>query len=88
MLGKDRKQVIFREYRTHEQDTGSTEVQVAILTERINQLTQHLRGKQKDHQARRGLMGLVGRRRRLLSYLSREDIRRYRDMVVRLGLRR
>jgi len=88
MLGTERKQALIQDYRAHEQDTGSTEVQIAILTERINQLTDHLRANHKDHQCRRGLMRLVGHRRRLLSYLSREEVGRYRTLITRLGLRR
>lgn len=88
MLDKDRKQGLIQEYRAHEQDTGSTEVQIAILTERITHLTGHLRVHLKDFQCRRGLLGLVGQRRRLLSYLSREDVSRYRTLITRLGLRR
>ena len=88
MLDKDRKQVLIQEYRAHEQDTGSTELQIAILTERITHLTGHLRVHRKDFQCRRGLLGLVGHRRRLLSYLSREDVSRYKTLITRLGLRR
>ena len=88
MLTVERKQAKIQEYRAHEKDTGSTEVQIAILTERISQLTDHLRANHKDRQCRRGLMSLVGRRRRLLSYLSREDVGRYRTIISRLGLRR
>ena len=88
MLVTERKQALIQDYRTHEQDTGSTEVQIAILTERIKQLTDHLRANHKDHQCRRGLLRLVGRRRRLLSYLTREDVGRYRTLIARLGLRR
>jgi len=87
-LDRDRKQTLVQEFRGHEADTGSTEVQVALLTGRINELTQHLRANHKDHQCRRGLLGLVGQRRRLLSYLSREDVGRYRTLIGRLGLRR
>jgi len=88
MLDTERKATLVEEYRVHERDTGSAEVQIAILTERINQLTQHLRAHHKDHQCRRGLMQLVGQRRRMLSYLSREDVGRYRTLITRLGLRR
>ncbi len=88
MLDTERKQALIQEYGVHEKDTGSPEVQVSILTERINQLTQHLRVHHKDHQCRRGLMQMVGQRRRLLSYLSREDLSRYRTLITRLGLRR
>jgi small subunit ribosomal protein S15 len=75
-------------YKTHENDTGSTRVQVALLTERINELTEHLRAHSKDHHSRRGLLMLVGRRRRLLRYLERTDLERYRSLVAELGLRR
>lgn len=88
MLDTERKQVLVEEYGAHERDTGSAEVQVALLTERIIQLTQHLRAHRKDHQCRRGLMQMVGQRRRLLSYVSREDVGRYRTLISRLGLRR
>ena len=88
MLDTERKQALIQDYRAHEQDTGSTEVQIAILTERITQLTDHLRANHKDFQCRRGLLSLVGQRRRLLSYLTREDVGRYRTLITRLGLRR
>jgi small subunit ribosomal protein S15 len=87
-LPKDQKTVILGEYRTHEGDTGSPEVQVALLTARINQLTDHLREHKRDHHSRRGLLMMVGRRRRLLDYLARNDANRYRSLVARLGLRR
>ena len=77
-----------REYRLHETDTGSPEVQVALLTERINELTTHLKVHKKDHHSRRGLLMLVGRRRRLLDYLRSNDVERYRALIARLGLRR
>ena len=76
------------EHRLHETDTGSPEVQVAILTERINHLTEHLKVHKKDHHSRRGLLMLVGRRRRLLDYLRRNDVERYRALIAKLGLRR
>jgi len=76
------------EYRLHETDTGSPEVQIALLTERINMLTAHLKVHKKDHHSRRGLLMLVGRRRRLLDYLRRNDVERYRALIARLGLRR
>ena len=76
------------EYRTHDTDTGSPEVQVAILTRRIQELTEHLKTHAKDHHSRRGLLQMVGKRRRLLDYLRREDIGRYRELIQRLGLRR
>ena len=75
-------------HRTHDTDTGSPEVQVALLTERINHLTEHLKTHAKDHHSRRGLLMLVGRRRRLLDYLSRNDVERYRALIAKLGLRR
>ena len=76
------------EHRLHESDTGSTEVQVALLTERINHLTEHLKVHKKDHHSRRGLLMLVGRRRRLLDYVKDNDVERYRALIARLGLRR
>ncbi|WP_022872002.1 30S ribosomal protein S15 [Nesterenkonia alba] len=82
------KQEIIKEYATHEGDTGSPEVQVAVLTRRISDLTEHLKEHKQDHHTRRGLMILVGRRRRLLKYLERTDIERYRALIKRLGLRR
>ena len=88
MLTQERKQAIIQDFKAHEQDTGSTEIQVAFLTERINQITPHLRANHKDHQSRRGLLSMVGQRRRLLAYLTREDVNRYRDLIRRLGLRR
>jgi small subunit ribosomal protein S15 len=75
-------------YRRHDSDTGSAEVQVALLTERINHLTEHLKIHKKDHHSRRGLLMLVGRRRRLLDYLRGSDVERYRELIARLGLRR
>ena len=76
------------EHRLHETDTGSPEVQVALLTERINHLTEHLKVHVKDHHSRRGLLTMVGRRRRLLDYLRRNDVERYRALIAKLGLRR
>ena len=87
-LLKDDKTSIIDEYRTHEGDTGSAEVQVALLTARVNQLTEHLKQHKKDHHSRRGLLIMVGQRRRLLNYLSKKDIERYRSLISRLGLRR
>ena len=87
-LQKDDKTTIISEYKTHEGDTGSAEVQVALLTARINYLTEHLKQHKKDHHSRRGLLMMVGQRRRLLNYLSKKDIERYRSLVSRLGLRR
>ena len=88
MLGKERKQALIREYQTKEGDTGSTEVQVALLTERINQLGDHLRVHRKDFHCLRGLLKLVGHRRRLLRYLNREDSARYMELTSRLLIRR
>ncbi len=79
---------IVAEYGTHQSDTGSPEVQVALLSERINQLTEHLREHKHDHHSRRGLLMMVGKRRRLLDYLRREDVERYRSLIAKLGLRR
>lgn len=87
-LLNEQKSSIITEFKTHDQDTGSAEVQVALLTSRINQLTEHLKQHKKDHHSRRGLLMMVGHRRRLLNYLSRKDINRYRAVVNRLGLRR
>ena len=84
----ERKQEIILEYQTHEGDTGSPEVQVALLTERIRQLTEHLKVHKKDHTSRRGLLMLVGRRSALLKYLTRKDRARYQTLIQRLGLRR
>ncbi len=82
------KDELIREYATTEGDTGSPEVQVALLTSRINHLTEHLKTHAKDHHSRRGLLQLVGQRRRLLAYLQKNDIERYRSLIGRLGLRR
>lgn len=87
-LSKDNKQELIGKYRAHERDTGSPEVQIALYTARINQLTAHLQRHPKDHHSRRGLIILVGRRRRVLDYLKRKDIERYRNTVRALGLRR
>jgi small subunit ribosomal protein S15 len=88
MASRDEKRTIVEEYRTHDNDTGSAEVQVALLTREINELTEHLKSHKKDHHSRRGLLLKVGRRRRLLNYLKQEDIERYRTLIKRLGLRR
>ena len=82
------KQEIITGYRLHDTDTGSPEVQIALLTERINSLTDHLRSNRHDHHSRRGLLKMVGRRRRLLAYLSAKDVERYRATIARLGLRK
>ncbi|GAB3244947.1 30S ribosomal protein S15 [Arthrobacter pigmenti] len=82
------KQEIIKKYATSESDTGSSEVQIAMLTKRISGLTEHLKEHKHDHHTRRGLMGLVGRRKRLLNYLKKSDIERYRALIERLGIRR
>ncbi len=87
-LLKERKSQVIADFRRAETDTGSPEVQGAVLTERINELTEHLKTHREDHHSRRGLLQMVGRRRRLLDYLKREDIERYRELIGRLGLRR
>ncbi|MBO8170968.1 MAG: 30S ribosomal protein S15 [Bacillaceae bacterium] len=87
-LTQERKQQIIEEFRTHESDTGSPEVQIAILTEKINYLNEHLREHKKDHHSRRGLLKMVGKRRNLLNYLKENDINRYRNLIQKLGLRR
>lgn len=84
----DRKQEVIKENKTHDKDTGSPEVQVAILTERIKNLTEHFNSHPKDHHSRRGLLQLVGQRRRLLNYLRKSDINRYRQLIDKLGLRK
>ncbi|HSV72725.1 MAG TPA: 30S ribosomal protein S15 [Chthonomonadales bacterium] len=86
-LVRERVTAIVEESKTHETDTGSPEVQIALLTARINQLNEHLKVHKKDHHSRRGLMMMVGQRRRLLGYLSRKNIVRYRALVSRLGIR-
>lgn len=86
-LVPERKTSIIEENKTHDTDTGSPEVQIALLTARINQLNEHLKIHKKDHHSRRGLMMMVGRRRRMLNYLSDTDITRYRALVSRLGIR-
>ena len=88
MIEKEKRDAIVREFQLKEGDSGSTEVQVALLTERINQLTEHLKSHNHDHHSRRGLLKLVGQRRHLLQYLSNNDVNRYRQLIVRLGLRK
>lgn len=87
-ITKERKNELINEYKTHESDTGSPEVQIAVLTEEINNLNEHLRTHKKDHHSRRGLLKMVGRRRNLLTYLRNKDVQRYRELINRLGLRR
>ncbi len=87
-LSTEKKQEIIKAYQVHENDTGSPEVQIAILTDRINYLNEHLKANKKDHHSRRGLLKMVGQRRSLLDYLKNNDFDRYRVIVTRLGLRR
>lgn len=87
-LTKENKTSVIGKYAKHEGDTGSTEVQIALLTNRINELTEHLREHKKDHHSRRGLLMMVGNRRRLLNYMQRKDLEGYRDLVKELGLRK
>lgn len=87
-LSQERKQELINEYKIHEGDTGSPEVQIAILTENINNLNEHLRTHKKDHHSRRGLLKMVGKRRNLLNYLRENDVTRYRELIKKLGLRR
>jgi small subunit ribosomal protein S15 len=86
-LTQERKHEIIEGYQVHETDTGSAEVQIAILTERINRLSEHLKANSKDHASRRGLLQLIGRRKRLLSYMRRENAERYPALIQRLGIR-
>ena len=87
-MTKERKQEIINTYKRDEKDTGSPEVQIALLTERINELTEHLKVHTKDNHSRRGLLKMVGKRRNLLNYLAKNDVERYRDIVEKLGLRK
>mgnify|MGYP002573713302 FL=1 len=88
MITKDEKQAIIEQYKIHEGDTGSPEVQIAILTHRIQTLTEHLKENKKDHHSRRGLLKMVGHRRNLLGYLQKKDIERYRAIIDKLGIRK
>ena len=88
MLVSDKKQEIINSYKLHEADTGSPEVQIAILTERISYLTEHFKVHKKDHHSRRGLLKIVGQRRRLLDYLKKKDTERYKGIIEKLGIRR
>lgn len=88
MLLKDEKNAVIEAYKTHEKDTGSPEVQIAILTKEINLLTEHLKIHAKDHHSRRGLLKKVGHRRNLLNYLMKKDIMRYREIIAKLGIRK
>jgi len=87
-MTKERKEEIIKTHRRDESDTGSPEVQIALLTERINDLTEHLKIHKKDNHSRRGLLKMVGSRRNLLNYLAKKDVQRYRDIVAKLGLRK
>ena len=88
MIRKDEKTAVIEANRTHETDTGSPEVQIAILTARITELTEHLKVHKKDNHSRRGLLKMVGKRRRLLDYLAKKDIERYRTLIAKLGIRK
>lgn len=88
MINKEKKQEIIKEYSRHESDTGSVEVQIALLTKRISELTEHLKIHKKDHHSRRGLLIMVGKRRGLLNYLIKQDISKYRELIKSLGIRR
>jgi small subunit ribosomal protein S15 len=88
MISKEAKSEIIEKYKRDEKDTGSPEVQIALLTERINELTEHLKVHKKDNHSRRGLLKMVGKRRNLLNYLAKKDINRYRAIVEKLGLRK
>ena len=87
-MEKEKKALIISEFQTHEGDTGSPEVQIAVLTKRIKDLTEHLKEHPKDHHSRRGLLKMVGHRRNLLAYLQKIDIERYRSIIARLGIRK
>ena len=87
-ISQERKNELIQQYRTHESDTGSPEVQIAVLTAEITALNDHLRTHKKDHHSRRGLLKMVGRRRHLLNYLREKDIQRYRELIKSLGIRR
>ncbi|MBI1911864.1 MAG: 30S ribosomal protein S15 [Deltaproteobacteria bacterium] len=88
MLATEKKQEIINSFKTHEGDTGSPEVQIALLSERINSLSSHFKTHKSDHHSRRGLLKMVGHRRRLLDYVKRKDVGRYKSIIERLGLRR
>jgi len=87
-LDKEQKANIMTEFATHQGDTGSSDVQIAVLTSRINQLSEHLKVHKHDHHTQRGLMRLIGRRKRLLSYVNKNDVNRYRSIITKLGLRK
>ena len=87
-LTQQRKQELMTEYQVHETDTGSADLQIAVLTERINKLTAHLKENKKDHSSRRGLLKMIGRRKGLLAYIQKQDYERYQKLIARLGIRR
>jgi small subunit ribosomal protein S15 len=87
-MDKEKKNATVSQFKIHEKDSGSTEVQVALLTGQINQMTEHLKTHEHDHHSRRGLLQMVGQRRRLLTYLSKTNVKRYRQLITRLGLRK
>ena len=87
-MDQSERSAVIEKYRTHEGDSGSSEVQIALLTVRITELTEHLREHKQDHSSRRGLLKMVGQRRRLLNYLNGEDVNRYREIISKLGLRK
>ena len=87
-MDKEKKNAIIEQYKIHEKDCGSSEVQIALLTERINQLTEHLKVHRHDHHSQRGLLKLVGQRRRLLAYLNKENLESYQNLIAKLGLRK
>ena len=87
-MNKEKKTAVISDFAIHDGDTGSVEVQVALLTTRINQLSEHLKLHTHDHHSRRGLLKLIGQRKRLLSYISEQDVNRYRELITRLGLRK
>ncbi|MCX8278321.1 MAG: 30S ribosomal protein S15 [Dehalococcoidia bacterium] len=87
-MDQSERSAVIDEYKTHENDSGSSEVQIALLTARITELTEHLRDHKHDHASRRGLLKMVGQRRRLLKYLNGEDVNRYREIIGKLGLRK
>jgi small subunit ribosomal protein S15 len=88
MLAKQEKQKVIHDFETHQSDTGSPEVQIALLTKRINDLTEHFKTHRKDHTSRRGLLKMVGARSALLKYISKKDVKRYKEIISRLGLRK
>ncbi|BAK81180.1 ribosomal protein S15 [Candidatus Arthromitus sp. SFB-rat-Yit] len=88
MINKEKKQEVIKQYSRHEKDTGSAEVQIALLTKRISELTEHLKVHKKDHHSRRGLLIMVGKRRGLLNYIMKQDIDKYRSLIKDLGIRR